>query len=157
MSASKNATISTPSLRDDRILPFTRVLAAVVTAILAGKPVGWVSLGPREDYPRLNRSPIMKALDEKPVWSVVCFFVDGGARGRGVARGLLDGAIAHARSQGAALLEAYPIDKPRIAEESTWFGPKKIFDRVRFREMARRTPTRPLMRRRLQPKRNSPH
>jgi hypothetical protein len=41
MSASKSATNSTPSLHDDRILPFTRVLAAVVTAILV---TAWVVL-----------------------------------------------------------------------------------------------------------------
>jgi energy-converting hydrogenase Eha subunit A len=41
MSASKNATSSTDSSRDDRILPFTRVLAAVVTAILV---TAWIVL-----------------------------------------------------------------------------------------------------------------
>ncbi len=38
-------------------------------------PVGWVSLGPRDDYAKLRRSPVMKAVDERPVWSIVCFVV----------------------------------------------------------------------------------
>ena len=38
-------------------------------------PVGWVSIGAREDYARLRRSPVMKAVDEQPVWSVICFVV----------------------------------------------------------------------------------
>ena len=38
-------------------------------------PVGWISLGPREDYAKLARSPVMKPVDEQPVWSIVCFVV----------------------------------------------------------------------------------
>ena len=33
-------------------------------------PVGWVSLGPRDEYAKLKRSPVMKAVDEQPVWSI---------------------------------------------------------------------------------------
>src|SRR5438046_345577 len=86
-------------------------------------PVGWVSLGPRDDYAKLRRSPVMKAVDERPVWSIVCFVVPPQFRGRGVARALLDGAIAYARKRGVALLEAYPVDKPgRSNDDSMWFG-----------------------------------
>ena len=46
-------------------------------------PVGWVSLGPREEYAKLKRRPVMKAVDDQPVWSIVCFFVDAKARHRG--------------------------------------------------------------------------
>src|SRR5881396_3396410 len=56
-----------------------------------GQPVGWVSLGPREDYAKLKRSPVMKPIDDKRVWSIVCFFVDVKARHRGVAEALLKG------------------------------------------------------------------
>jgi len=113
-----------------------------------GRPVGWISLGPREDYARLARSPVMKPVDDKPVWSIVCFFVDSKSRGRGVSRKLLDAAVAYARSQGATLLEGYPVDKrEQSASEFLWFGAKRIFDRAGFREVARRTPTRPVVRR----------
>ena len=37
-----------------------------------GRPAGWISLGPREEYLKLRRSPIMKPVDDTPVWSVVC-------------------------------------------------------------------------------------
>jgi len=113
-----------------------------------GRPVGWISLGPREDYARLERSRVMKPLDDRPVWSVVCFFVDSKSRGEGVSKALLDAAIAYARSQGATLLEGYPVDKPGDSEPAfLWFGSKRIFDRAGFREVARRTPTRPVVRR----------
>ena len=71
-------------------------------------PVGWVSIGPREGYARLTRSPVMKPVDDQPVWSVICFVVPSQYRGQGIARALLDGAIAYARKQGATLVEAYP-------------------------------------------------
>jgi hypothetical protein len=40
-----------------------------------GSAVGWISLGPREDYLKLRRSPIMKSVDDTRVWSVVCTYV----------------------------------------------------------------------------------
>ena len=114
------------------------------------RPVGWVSLGPREDYAKLKRSAVMKPLDDKPVWSIICFVVDPEARGRGVAEAMLKGAMAWAREQGVRLLEAYPCDKPaRAADDSMWFGAKSMFDRARFVEVARRKPMRPVVRRKL--------
>jgi GNAT superfamily N-acetyltransferase len=114
------------------------------------RPVGWISLGPREDYEKLARSPVMKPVDDRPVWSIVCFFVDQKARGRGVSEALLRAAVDHARSRGATLLEGYPVDKPgRSQSDFLWFGAKRIFDRAGFREVARRTPTRPVMRKRI--------
>jgi len=111
------------------------------------EPVGWVSLGPREDYPKLQRSPVMKPVDEKPVWSIICFVVPSEHRGQGVARALLDGAIAYAGKQGATLLEAYPVDKPgRSHDEAMWFGAKSMYDNAGFEEVARRKPQRPVVR-----------
>ena len=102
-------------------------------------PVGWVSLGPRDDYAKLRRSPVMRAVDELPVWSIVCFVVPPQYRDQGVARALLDGAIAYARKRGAILLEAYPVDKPsRSNDDSMWFGAKSMYDAAGFEEVARR-------------------
>ncbi len=123
---------------------------------LEGRPVGWISLAPREEYQRLERSPVIKAVDDKPVWSIVCLFVDSKTRGQGVAAALLGAAIEHARSNGARLLEAYPVDKKeRSVSDFMWFGPKSIFDRAGFKEVARRKPTRPIMRKRLRPSRGA--
>ena len=110
-------------------------------------PVGWVSLGPREQYARLQRSPVMKAVDNKPVWSIICFVVRPEYRGQGVAHALLQAAIAYARRHGAKLLEAYPVDKPGLSsDDSMWFGPKSMFDSAGFEEVARRKPFRPIVR-----------
>src|SRR6476646_2916325 len=71
--------------------------------------VGWVSLGPRPTYERLEASRVLAPVDERPTWSIVCFVVARAARGHGVARAMLDEAIQHARAHGATLLEAYPV------------------------------------------------
>ncbi len=120
-----------------------------------GEPVGWLSLGPREDYARLERSPVMRPVDAKPVWSVVCFFTAKQMRGQHVAEAMLAGAIDYARSCGARLLEAYPVDKAkRSADDSIWFGGKAMYDRAGFAEVARRKPTRPVMRKTVRAKRD---
>lgn len=117
-----------------------------------GVPVGWVSLGPREDYARLSRSPVMKPVDDRPVWSIVCFFIDPKARGRGLSARMLTAAVDYARSCGARLVEAYPVDKDKRSHpDFMFFGAKSMYDRAGFREVARRTPTRPVVRKALRP------
>jgi GNAT superfamily N-acetyltransferase len=74
------------------------------------RPVGWVSVGPREDYGRLANSRVRPKLDETPVWSIVCFVVSRSARGQGLTTRLVDAAIEYARAHGAPALEAYPVD-----------------------------------------------
>lgn len=111
-------------------------------------PVGWVSLGPRETYPRLKRSPVAKAVDDLPVWSIVCFVVPPAFRHQGVATGLLRGAIAFARERGVVALEAYPIDKvERGADTWLWNGAMSMYTKAGFVEVARRRPERPVVRR----------
>ena len=112
-----------------------------------GVPVGWVSIAPREEYVKLRRSPVMKPVDDQPVWSVICFVVPAQYRGRGVAHALLEGAVAYARERGATLVEAYPVDKPaRSNDDAMWFGAKSMYDKAGFHEVARRKPHRPIVR-----------
>jgi GNAT superfamily N-acetyltransferase len=110
-------------------------------------PVGWVSLAPRAEFLRLERSPVMKPVDDVPVWSIICFVVPAEHRGQGVARALLQGAIAYARDHGATVVEAYPVDKAHPSkDDAMWFGAKSMYDHAGFKEVARRKPTRPVVR-----------
>jgi GNAT superfamily N-acetyltransferase len=127
-----------------------------------GEPIGWVSLGPRDDYLRLQHSKVMAPVDDKPVWSIVCFVVSRRARKQGVAHALLEAAIGYAREHGATLLEAYPVDTDgeRVPAAHAYKGTIGMFERVGFEEVARRraTPTsapRPIVRRRVRPARRS--
>ncbi len=122
---------------------------------LAEVPVGWISLGPRADYLRLRRSPVMKPVDDAPVWSIVCTYVDKANRGQGLQHRLLDVAIDFARGNGVRLLEAYPVDKPeRSHDDFMFFGSRSLYERAGFREVERRSPTRVVMRRALRPRRS---
>lgn len=111
------------------------------------EPVGWVSLGPREQFKRLARSPVMKPVDDKPVWSIICFVVPPQHRGNGIGTALLQGAIAYARKHNATIVEAYPVDRSkRSADDNIWFGAKSMYDKAGFTEVARRKPARPVVR-----------
>lgn len=112
-----------------------------------GVPCGWISFGPREEFARLANSTIMRPVDGERVWSVICFVVPSEFRKRGVARRLLDAAIAFCRKKKVKLLEGYPVDKSeRSADGSMWFGAKSMFDAAGFEEIARRKATRPVVR-----------
>jgi GNAT superfamily N-acetyltransferase len=106
--------------------------------------VGWVSLGPREDYERLAFSKVLAPLDDKAVWSIVCFVVGRRSRGHGIAAALLDRAIEYARAQGATMLEAYPVDiadGERIPSANAYHGTLTMFERAGFKVVARRQAT----------------
>jgi GNAT superfamily N-acetyltransferase len=119
-----------------------------------GAPAGWISLGPREGYARLQRSPVMKPVDDQQVWSIVCTYVATMYRGQGLQHRLLAAAIDHARENGVRLLESYPVDKPdRSHDDFMFFGSRSLYERAGFKEVARRSPTRVVMRRRLRPRR----
>ncbi len=123
-------------------------------AYLGKKPVGWVTLGPRPAFRRLEKSRAMKAVDDEPVWSLVCFVVPSEFRGQGVASALLEGAIDYAARQGATILEAYPREpEGRAPDDSMWFGTRSMFDKAGFEEVARHSPGRPVMRISLRGKR----
>jgi GNAT superfamily N-acetyltransferase len=110
-------------------------------------PVGWISLGPRAEYLKLRRSPVMKPVDDAEVWSVVCSYVARAHRGAGLQRQLLAAAIEYARDSGVAILEAYPVDKPeRSHDDFMFFGSRSLYESAGFREVIRRSPTRVVMR-----------
>jgi len=120
---------------------------------LDGSPAGWISLGPREDYLKLRRSPVMKPVDDAEVWSVVCTFVAKQHRGQGLQHRLLAAGLDHARDHGVRLVEAYPVDKPqRSHDDFMFFGSRSLYERAGFTEVVRRSPTRVVMRRRLRPR-----
>jgi ribosomal protein S18 acetylase RimI-like enzyme len=105
------------------------------------RAVGWVSLGPRTDFGRIVRSRVIPKIDDRPVWSIVCFAVSASARGQGVSRALLDAAVAYARERGAVALEAYPVrieDGEAIHPDSAFTGTLPMFVRAGFEGVADR-------------------
>lgn len=117
-------------------------------AYRAGEPAAWIAVGPREAYGRLSRSPVCQPVDElADVWAVTCFFVPRAHRRQGLSRELLDGAVAHAFASGAAAVEGYPVDAEGATPDVfAWWGTASTFRAAGFTEIARRSPTRPIMR-----------
>jgi len=110
-----------------------------LVAFEGDRAVGWTSVGPRDAYQRIVHSKVIPLIDDRPVWSIVCFAVSQTARHRGVARALLDGAVAYARSRGATALEAYPLDLApgeRINANTAYTGTLSMFERAGFRVVA---------------------
>jgi GNAT superfamily N-acetyltransferase len=119
-----------------------------ILAYHGGEVVGWCSVAPREEYPRLERSRILKPVDDKPVWSVVCFFVAKSHRRTGVSLKLLKAAMKHVKEAGGKIVEGYPVE-PRKGSTPDLFayqGVAEMFRRAGFNEVARRSETRPVMR-----------
>jgi len=113
-------------------------------------PVGWVAIEPRERYVRLARSRTLAPVDDAPAWAISCFFVARAHRGKGITRALIEAAVRHARSRGASLVEAYPVDlRARVADAWAFTGSASTFARLGFEEVARRSRTRPIVRKRL--------
>ena len=112
--------------------------AAGYLAHRAGEPVGWISAGPIDSYPRIGGSRFYPRTDPRPVWSIVCFFVAPGARRTGVARALLDRATDAARAAGAPAVEAYPIEAAGPRHPSSLFrGPLSLYRAAGYEEVAR--------------------
>lgn len=112
--------------------------------------VGWVALGPRQDYPALDRSRFLKPVDDESVWSMPCFYIKSGHRGRGVMRALVAAALEHAAKAGGRIIEAYPVDtEKRISAGSAYTGVASSFRRAGFKTVARRAAHRPIVRKTL--------
>lgn len=119
-----------------------------ILAYLDERPVAWCSIGPRESYPGLERSRILARVDDRPVWSIVCFFVAREYRRRGLLVPLIQAAVEYAAQQGARIVEAYPVDPRGQAVEAvrSFTGLAPAFERAGFVEVARRSDRRPIMR-----------
>ena len=127
------------------------VYAGIVPGILAydkDKPIGWCSVAPREDFPVLENSRVMKRIDDKPVWSVVCFFINKDYRKKGLSVELLSAAKSFVKNNKGKIIEGYPVEPKsgKTADVFAWTGLASAFRKAGFKEILRRSETRPIMR-----------
>ncbi|MCF8243319.1 MAG: GNAT family N-acetyltransferase [Melioribacteraceae bacterium] len=111
-------------------------------------PVGWCSAAPREDFPRLANSRILKPVDDKPVWSVVCLFIHKDYRRKGLSSRILASVVEFCKSEGAKIVEGYPVDpyENKMPAAFAWTGITSAFNQAGFKEVERRSKSRPIMR-----------
>lgn len=127
------------------------VKANHITGILAyqsGEPVGWCSIAPRVEYPVLDRSPSLKRIDDRPVWSLMCFFVSKPYRRRGMTYALIQAALDFARQNGADVVEAYPLanDFAKTQPFDMYTGLVSTFEKMGFYKAAARSERRTIYR-----------
>jgi GNAT superfamily N-acetyltransferase len=109
--------------------------------------VGWCQLTPRGVVPWLERTRLLKRVDDVPVWSLSCLYVRRSHRRQGVTSALIRAALKAARRAGAPALEAYPVDTGQPKSTANLFtGTASTFTRAGFKTVARRVPPRPIMR-----------
>jgi endonuclease/exonuclease/phosphatase family metal-dependent hydrolase/GNAT superfamily N-acetyltransferase len=133
-----------------------RALKKIVTAdrepgllgYFGKEPVAWCAVAPREDYVALERSRILKPVDDQTVWSISCLFIKKAYRRKGVSTQLLSSAVDFAAKRGAKIVEGYPVEPSmeNMPDPFLWHGIPSAFKAAGFAEVLRRSKSRPIMR-----------
>ncbi|MBU1098695.1 MAG: GNAT family N-acetyltransferase [Bacteroidetes bacterium] len=119
-----------------------------IIGYISDEPVAWCSVAPREDFIRLENSRVLKPIDDRPVWSVSCLFINKKYRKQGISVSMLQQAVQFAKKNGAEIVEGYPTVpyNNNIPDAFAWTGIPSAYERAGFKEAARRSQTRPIMR-----------
>jgi GNAT superfamily N-acetyltransferase len=119
-----------------------------ILAYLDNEPVGWCAIAPREKYIRLEKSRVLKKVDDQTVWSIPCFFIKKEFRRKRLSTEILKAAISFCRSKGVKIVEGYPAEPYAndIPAAFAWTGFPSSFRKAGFKEELRRSKSRPIMR-----------
>ena len=119
-----------------------------VIAYHGREPVAWCAIAPRSEYSYLARSRVIAPVDKTPVWSISCLFVAKPYRRRGISPILLRATAEMAMKRGARCVEGYPQEPvmEKTPDAFVWTGLPSAFERAGFREVMRRSRTRPIVR-----------
>jgi predicted GNAT family acetyltransferase len=124
-----------------------RIEAGAPVGLIAhekGEPVGWVSIAPRDTYRNLGGP---EAKEGDVIWSIACFYVPRKLHGEGLVRDLIAGAVKHAKTRGATIIEAYPV--PPDAQSYRFMGFIPVFEEAGFKDMGMAGVRRHVMRKTL--------
>lgn len=121
---------------------------AGLLGLYEGQAIAWCAFAPREDFVKLEKSRVHKRIDDKPVWSIPCFFIDKNLRRHGVSVALLKGVINYAKENGIKVIEAYPTipTQEKLPDSFAWIGLFKSFERAGFEVADRTSKNRPMVR-----------
>jgi GNAT superfamily N-acetyltransferase len=112
------------------------------------EPIGWAQVGPRDRLEKLVRE--YRLSPEPSTWAITCLMLAPEARGRGLARVLLEGVVSDLPQRGATSLEAFPRRGEGLSPEEVWTGPEGLFRRSGF-ALVQDHPRRPRYRREAGP------
>ncbi len=119
-----------------------------IIAYINDEPAGWCSFGERKDFPVLDNSRILKPVDDKKVWSIICFFIAKPYRKSGLSSKMLEFVKKYVKRCGGKILEGYPVEpkQDKMQDVFAWTGFSSAFLKAGFKEVIRRSETRPIMR-----------
>jgi len=123
-------------------------------AYVGSEAAGWCCVGPREDFPPLEKSRTLKsAEDASGTWSIVCFFVARSYRHKGVMTTLVKEAVRYAAEHGARVVEAYPTNMQaenlagkKLTGYSGYMGISTVLSELGFEKVSDASPTQLIMR-----------
>ena len=117
-------------------------------ASINNEPVGWIALAPREDYMKLENARVFKRIDDKPVWSITCFFIKKQFRQMGLSQLLIKGAIDYAKKKKIKTLEAYPAIpySEKVPHSFLWVGILSSFIKNGFKIVQQNSKSRAMVR-----------
>jgi GNAT superfamily N-acetyltransferase len=106
----------------------SEAMRGVVAVADDGTVLGWMKLAPVETLEKLYQQRLYRNLacfggDRRGVHAIGCFLVDEAWRRRGIARALVEGGVAAARSWGATAIEAFPRRSETASAAELWTGP----------------------------------
>lgn len=105
-------------------------------AYVGREPAGWVSIGPRFDFSRIDRSRATPPVDDVAVWVIPCITVRKRYRGQGIAVAMIKAAVEYAGKLGAPAVEAYPrASNAKLHDDFVFFGNEAIFRKAGFRKV----------------------
>jgi len=111
-------------------------------------PVAWCSVAPRDQFTVVERSRILRPVDDHPVWSIVCFFVAKAYRKKGLTVYMLNAASEYVKKRGGKIVEGYPVHPKKTPYPAAFAstGLYSAFNKAGYKECIRRSETRPIMR-----------
>ncbi len=126
-----------------------------IIAMDKDKPVAWCAFAPREDFMKLANSRVHRRIDDLPVWSIPCFFIDKKYRRQGVSLEVLNGVIAYAKKMKIGIIEAYPAipTTEKLPDAFLWTGLYKVFEKAGFEIADRTSKNHPMVRYYIEDKR----
>ena len=128
-----------------------------VIGLIAGEPVAWCCIGPRQDFIRLQNARSLKPIDDRPVWCIPCLFIAKTHRRADLSSKAVAAAAQFAFSRGATIVEGYPNDtrNKKWADPFAWMGLVSSFEKTGFKIVKRPSPSRAIMRLYRRPKAKS--
>jgi GNAT superfamily N-acetyltransferase len=110
--------------------------SAGLVAYEDGEPIGWISLGPRYDFSKIDQSRATPPVDDVAAWVIPCITVRRGHRGQGIAVAMIRAAVDYAGQRGAPAVEAYPrAEGKRVHDDLAFFGTEAMFRKAGFRRI----------------------